>query len=173
LTDLQPMPTPHGSILSLLEPGSTRTLREAFRLLSAVQRWTFDSTRHVSVLYEGPPGVVTDGIPGGLYLYDAGSNLWTLTSVAGGPIPTTETTNPVCHGRLSIAYDSLTDSFVATELGSLAYVLYAWELPGTSIKVARSGTSRAFNPAPARERAEAGDKRSTAGSNVPRSKPYC
>ncbi len=95
---------------------------------------TYDSTRHVSVLYEGPLGVVTDGIPGGLYLYDAGSNVWTLTSVAGGPIPTTETTNPVCHGRLSIAYDSLTDTFVATELGPLAYVLYAWELPGTNIK---------------------------------------
>ena len=95
---------------------------------------TFDSTRHVSVLYEGPLGVVTDGVPGGLYLYDAGSNSWTLTSVTGGPVPTTETTNPVCHGRLSMAYDSVTDTFVATELGSLAYVLYAWELPGTSIK---------------------------------------
>ena len=106
------------------------------RIPSAFRRpaMTFDSTRHVSVLYEGPLGIVTDGIPGGLYLYDAGSNSWTLTSVNGGPIPTTETTAPVCHGRLSIAYDPLTDTFVATELGPLAYVLYAWELPGTSIK---------------------------------------
>jgi hypothetical protein len=106
------------------------------RIPSAFRRpaMTYDSTRHVSVLYEGPLGVLTDGIPGGLYLYDAGSNVWTLTSVAGGPVPTTETTNPVCHGRLSIAYDSLTDTFVATELGPLAYVLYAWELPGTNIK---------------------------------------
>jgi len=95
---------------------------------------TYDSTRHVSVLYEGPLGVVTDGIPGGLYLYDAGANQWTLTSVTGGPVPTTDSTSPVSHGRLSLGYDPQTDTFMATELGASNYVLYAWELPGTSIK---------------------------------------
>jgi len=95
---------------------------------------TYDLTRHVTILYEGPLGVVTDGIPGGLYSYDAGVNRWTLTSVPGGPTPTTETLNPPCHGRLSLAYDPQTDTFVATELGPGLYALYVWELPGTSIK---------------------------------------
>lgn len=94
---------------------------------------TYDSTRQLSVLYEGPLGVITDGIPGGLYTYDAGTNRWTLTSVKGGPIPTSETTNPVCHGRISMAYDSQTDTFVITELGPSAYSLYSWELPGSNI----------------------------------------
>jgi len=95
---------------------------------------TYDSTRHLLVLYEGPLGVVTDGIPGGLYTYDVTLNRWTLTSVAGGPVPTTETTTPVCHGRISLAYDPQSDTFVATELGSSAYALYVWELPGINIK---------------------------------------
>ena len=95
---------------------------------------TFDSTRHDIVLYEGPLGVVTDGIPGGLYTYDAGTNRWTLTSVTGGPVPTTETTSPVCHGRISLAYDPQTDTFVATELGASSYALYSWELPGINVK---------------------------------------
>lgn len=94
----------------------------------------YDSTRHVSVLYEGPLGVVTDGIPGGLFMYDAGLNLWTLTSVTGGPIPTSLTTTPPCHGELTLAYDPQSDTFLATELGSASFVLYSWELPGSSVK---------------------------------------
>lgn len=94
---------------------------------------TFDSTRQLLVLYEGPLGVVTDGIPGGLYTYDIAANRWTLTSVPGGPVPTSETIDPVCHGRISMAYDSIDDTFVVTELGASPYALYTWELPGISI----------------------------------------
>ena len=95
---------------------------------------TYDSQRHLMVLDEGPLGVVTSGIPGGLYVYDVGANTWTLTTVQGGPIPTTQTCCPPSHGRISMAYDSQTDTFVATEL-ALPYALQVWELKGSALGI--------------------------------------
>lgn len=92
---------------------------------------TYDSKRHRVVLCEGPLGKITDGVPGGLYLYDAGANKWELTSVPGGPIPSSPP-DVAAHGRLSIDYDSLTDTFVATEVG-LPHAVQVWELKGSAL----------------------------------------
>jgi hypothetical protein len=91
---------------------------------------TYDSTRNRIVLYEGPAEKSVDGIPGGgLFLYDAGANKWEKASVPGGPIPSSPGPERA-HGRLSIDYDSKTDTFVATELGP-GYTLQTWELKGS------------------------------------------
>lgn len=91
---------------------------------------TYDSRRHQIVLYEGPPGTVTNGVRGGLYLYDAGTNRWTLTKVDGGPVPSSPA--GAAHGRLSLDYDPDTDTFVATEVGQ-GYSLQVWELKGEAL----------------------------------------
>src|SRR5271166_4157186 len=92
----------------------------------------YDSTRHRVVLYEGPLGKITDGVSGGLYLYDAGANKWELTSVQGGPIPSSPP-DVAAHGRLSLDYNPEADVFVATEL-SLPYSLQVWELKGSALR---------------------------------------
>jgi hypothetical protein len=92
---------------------------------------TYDSTRKRVVLYEGPPGKNGDVIPGGLYFYDAGTNRWELSTVQGGPIPSSPEGGHA-HGRLSLDYDPKSDTFVATELG-LGYSLQVWELKGTAL----------------------------------------
>ena len=89
---------------------------------------TYDSTRHQVVLYEGPPGKVGDQAPGGLYLYDAGTNKWERSAVRGGPIPS----GGVAHGRLSLDYDPQSDTFVVTEL-AVPYGLQTWELRGSAL----------------------------------------
>jgi hypothetical protein len=89
---------------------------------------TYDATRHRIVLYEGPPEKISDGVQGGLFLYDATTNRWELSSVAGGPVPG----YPPPHGRLSLDYDPQTDTFVATEL-ALPYALQVWELKGSAL----------------------------------------
>lgn len=91
---------------------------------------TYDSRRNRVVLYEGPPEKI-EGFAGGLYLYDAGKNKWELSPVQGGPIPTSPGPEHA-HGRLSLAYDAKTDTFVATEVGP-GYALQTWELKGAAL----------------------------------------
>lgn len=92
---------------------------------------TYDSIRNRVVLYEGPPERLGSGITGGLYLYDAGANRWDLSELQGGPIPSSPGAEGA-HGRLSLAHDFKTDTFVATELGP-GYALQTWELKGTAV----------------------------------------
>jgi hypothetical protein len=92
---------------------------------------TYDSLRNRVVLYEGPPEKLKDSVTGGLFLYDAGANKWELSSVEGGPVPTSPEGGHA-HGRLSLAFDPKTDTFVATELGP-GYALQVWELKGVAI----------------------------------------
>jgi hypothetical protein len=98
---------------------------------------TYDSTRDRVVLYEGPPEKSADGAQGGLFIYDAGANRWEKTAVSGGPIPSSPGPEHA-HGRLSIGYDSKTDTFVATELGP-GYTLQTWELRGSALKARKTG----------------------------------
>ena len=90
---------------------------------------TYDSVRGRVVLYEGPPEEVVQRVTGGLYIYDAGTNKWELSPVEGGPIPSSPGAEGA-HGRLSLAHDFKTDTFVAIELGA-GYALQTWELKGT------------------------------------------
>jgi len=92
----------------------------------------YDSKRHLIVLYEGPLGVTSSGIPGGLYTYDADANAWKLTSIQGGPVPSPHTT--IAHGTMSMDYDPEHDVFVAVEQGKGGYALEAWELPGAALE---------------------------------------
>lgn len=94
---------------------------------------TYDSTRNRVVLYEGRPEKTVGNIPGGLYTYDAGANKWELTEVRGGPTPSSPDNSPA-HGRLSLDYDSKTDTFVATELGP-GYSLQVWELRANALNM--------------------------------------
>lgn len=89
---------------------------------------TYDSKRNRIVLYEGPPEKVDYGIPCGLYIYDVGANKWHSSGVQGGPIPSSLGPERA-HGRLSLAYDPKSDTFVATEVGP-GYALQTWELKG-------------------------------------------
>lgn len=91
---------------------------------------TYDSTRHHIVLYEGPVAKASAGVLGGLYVYDVGTNTWELTSVAGGPVPTSPADQ--AHGRLSLAYDPARDTFVASEL-AVPYGIAVWELKGAEL----------------------------------------
>ena len=92
----------------------------------------YDSKRHLIVLYEGPLGVTSSGIPGGLYTYDADANAWKLTPIQGGPVPSPHTT--IAHGTMSMDYDPEHDVFVAVEQGKGGYALEAWELPGAALE---------------------------------------
>jgi hypothetical protein len=92
---------------------------------------TYDSIRGRVILYEGPPEKSGQGVTGGLYIYDAGGNSWKLSGVQGGPVPSSPGAERA-HGRLSLAHDFKTDTFVATELGA-GYALQTWELKGTVV----------------------------------------
>jgi len=105
---------------------------------------TYDSIRGRVVLYEGPPEKLGQGVIGGLYIYDAGTNKWELSTVQGGPIPSSPG-GERAHGRLSLAHDFKSDTFVATELGS-GYALQTWELKGTGVY-----REKAMLPAPDRQ----------------------
>jgi hypothetical protein len=92
---------------------------------------TYDSIRRRIVLYEGPPEKSGQAGTGGFYIYDAGANRWELSAIQGGPVPSSPGAERA-HGRLSLAHDSESDTFVATELGA-GYALQTWELKGTAI----------------------------------------
>jgi hypothetical protein len=92
---------------------------------------TYDSIRRRIVLYEGPPEKSGQAGTGGFYIYDAGANRWELSAIQGGPVPSSPGAERA-HGRLSLAHDFKSDTFVATELGA-GYALQTWELKGTAI----------------------------------------
>ncbi|HZZ14794.1 MAG TPA: hypothetical protein VFE08_02405 [Candidatus Sulfotelmatobacter sp.] len=110
---------------------------------------TYDSIRGRVVMYEGPLEKIGKGITGGFYFYDAGTNRWELSAIQGGPVPSSPGLERA-HGRLSLAHDFKTDTFVATELGA-GYALQTWELKGTAVyptKAAPPAPDGQSNPLP-------------------------
>jgi hypothetical protein len=100
-------------------------------------------------MYEGPLEKIGKGITGGFYFYDAGTNRWELSAIQGGPVPSSPGLERA-HGRLSLAHDFKTDTFVATELGA-GYALQTWELKGTAVyptKAAPPAPDGQSNPLP-------------------------